>query len=164
MAWWRKASRRSRALTRPEGVPIMGDDLLNTLPETPSAKVAAAKPDVQKSEFWMALVTIVGTLGASFATTGMVGKIFALAGLVLTAGVYAYFRTPLPSEKPGWKTTAFLGAVLSIIASVAVAISEADLPFLPPGVTKVAAVVSAAIVSAGYSVYRFRVKRAVITK
>lgn len=141
-----------------------GIDLLNTLPETPSAKVAAQKPDVQKSEFWAALVTIVGTLGASYSTTTTVGKIFAVGGLILTVGVYAYFRTPLPSEKPGWKTPAFLGAVLSIIASVALAISETDLGFLPPGVTKVAAVVSAAVASAGYSVYRYKAKRAAITK
>lgn len=146
----------------------MADDII-TPPETPSSEartlsdgpllVTYRKPEVQKSEAWASIVAVLGVFGAGFSITGTTGKVFALVSLLITVGTYAYFHTTLPSLRPGWKTKAFLGAALSIVGSIALALSEANLPFLPAGVTKYAALMSAAISAAGYTVYRYQAKR-----
>lgn len=115
------------------------------------------KPELAKSESW---VTIVAVLGAIAPLVGSnASKIITVISLVISAGAYAFFHTSLPSEKPGWKTPAFWTAVATIVGSVALALTQADLPFLPVGVTKVASVIVAAVTAAGYTIYRTSLKR-----
>lgn len=152
---------------------LQGDNFM-TPPETPSAKarVAAAaadplpplpppslpKPELTRSELWTTVFTVIGTLATGFATTGPAGKFIALVTLLGTVATYTYYRTPLPSAHPGWKTPAFFGSALSIVGSIALAISEANLPYLPEGATKIGALVAAGVTAAGYTVYRYSVK------
>ena len=145
----------------------MPDDIIKP-PETPSSEARTLsdgpllvykKPDVQKSEAWTSIMAALGIIGASLSVTSTAGKIFVFGNLVITVGVYAYFHTSLPSMRPGWKTKAFIGAAISIVGSVALALSEANFPFLPAGVTKYAAIVSAAITAAGYTIYRYQTKK-----
>jgi uncharacterized membrane-anchored protein len=117
---------------------------------------SATKDAIQKSEMWLAVITSLGTLGAGFA---MNSNTVTVITLLLTAGTYAFFRTDLAATKPGWKTKAFWGALLSVVGSIALALSQANLPFLPPNVTKVAAMIAAGIASGGYTIYRYTVKK-----
>lgn len=146
-------------------------NLITTLPETPSSKAEAAvaaqvsaeipiqpKAEMAKSEAWTTLLTIVGVITSGLSLPTVAGKFFTLASVLITGSVYAYYRTSLPSEHPGWKTRAFLSAALTIVGSIALTLSQADLPFLPKGVTADASLIAAAISAAGYSVYRYRVK------
>lgn len=143
-------------------------NLITTLPETPSSKASAAvaqaaappqpKPEMAKSEMWTTLLTLVGVLASGLSLPTAADKFVTLASVIITGGVYAYFRTSLPSEHSGWKTRAFLSAALTIVGSIALTLSQADLPFLPKGVTADASLVAAAISAAGYSVYRYRAK------
>lgn len=82
----------------------------------------------------------------------------ALLSVVIAAGAFAYARSPLFAERPGWKTPAFAAALVSIAGSVAAALADANLPFLPAGVTRGAAMIAAGVVAGGYAIYRYRVK------
>lgn len=107
---------------------------------------------------WVSLLTLVSVIASGLSLPGPADKIVTLASVIITGAVYAYFRTPLPSEHPGWKSSAFMSAALTIVGSIALTVSQADLPFLSKGVTADASLLAAAISAAGYSVYRYRAK------
>ena len=94
-----------------------------------------------------------GLLGDSHARAA------AMITVLFTSFVYALFRTPLVSEHPGWRTKAFWGSIISIGGSMALALSEAEIPGLPPGVTRVASLAASSVVAAGYTVSRFTAKQ-----
>jgi hypothetical protein len=119
----------------------------------------APKGELSKSESWVTIVAVLGSiaplLGAGTA------KWVSLLAAVFAAGAYAYFHTAHPSDSPGWKTPAFWTAIASVVGSVALVLTKTDFPFLPPGVTKVAAIIVTAVTAAGYTLYRYTVKQAV---
>ena len=123
------------------------------------------KLETQKSEFWTAILTVVGTLVATLTGSKTVlgstaSTVVAIIGLIVITGVYAYFKTDLPTDKPGWKTREFWAAVIAIVGSVATALSEASIAGMSPTVTKIAALVGAAVVTSGYTIYRWSEKTA----
>jgi drug/metabolite transporter (DMT)-like permease len=115
------------------------------------------KANVARSEFQLSLVTILGTVLTLVSREPTTTT--ALVSVILTAGAYAIFQTDIVSKKPGWKTIPFWTSLLTVLASIALAISEANIPGLPEGVTRLAAVLAAALTSAGYTAYRYKVKR-----
>lgn len=118
----------------------------------------APKGELSKSESWVTIVAILGAI-APLVGSG-ISKWVTLAATVIAAGSYAYFHTSLPSQSPGWKTPAFWGALATVGGSVALALTQTDISFLPVGVTKVAALIVAAVTAAGYTLYRYNVKQA----
>jgi hypothetical protein len=127
-----------------------------------TAVVLKPKADSSKSEFWVSQLAILGSLVSGLAYSD--SHVVALISLLISAGIYAYCRSPLPSLRPGWKTPAFMTAIVSIVGSVAAALADANLPFLPAGVTREAAIIATGIVAGGYTIYRYNVKKALASR
>lgn len=124
------------------------------------ADEAQPKSVLKKSEAWLSTITGVGALLTAYVSQVEGAPMWVALGvcLVLTA-TYAFFRTPLAgTDSPGLKTKAFWTGVVVILASVATALSEADIAGIPAKVTQVAAMVSAAAVALGYNVLRYKAK------
>jgi hypothetical protein len=122
--------------------------------------MAKYKSALRRSETWVSTLTSVGAV-LSMAVSGKNEEIAmwaSLGALVLTGVTQTLTRTALVSDHPGWKTKAFWGSIATVAASVALAVSEANIPGLPPGITKIAAVVVAGLTAAGYSGWRWRYK------
>ncbi len=118
------------------------------------------KPAKNSSEFALTLITaLLGVAVIVFkdATAMMVASGIAA---ILSAGVFAIFKTPLVAKRPGWKTKVFWTSVLTVIGSVALAVSELDIPGLPDGITRIASMITAGLSAAGYTVYRRQIKEA----
>lgn len=127
--------------------------------------MADKKPALKQSEFWISLVgSILSLLVLVLNENEVALAIASTVAFLLSAAVYAYFRTPLPSEKPGWKTKTFWVSILTVLGSVAAAISGADLPGIPESVTKVAAMITAGLTAGGYTLYRYQGKMALSRK
>ena len=109
----------------------------------------ATKPDFQKSEFWAAILTLISAI-----IGGLHGETKSRI-IALTSALFISFV----SEHPGWKTRAFWGSIASIVGSMALAVSEADIPGLPVGLTKAASMTAATVISAGYTVSRYTAKQ-----
>jgi len=126
-----------------------------------SQEVASVAPKglAKRSEAWLSLVTMVGVFASAMVgnnSTAMMSV--SVAVLALTVGVFAIFKTDLPSVKPGIKTKAFWSSVVTVVGSIALALSEADIAGLPSGVTKLASILSALVAAGGYTVIRYRAK------
>jgi len=120
---------------------------------------AKPKKVVERSETWMALVASFGALAsATVGSHSTAQTIVSVAVLVLTVGIYAYYKTDLPSKHSGVKTKAFWVSMATVVGSVALALSEADMLGLGPNVTKYAALVSTLLSAAGYTVIRYNTK------
>lgn len=118
------------------------------------------KRDVQKSEAWLSTVTALGALLTAYLSHVQGAATWIALGVCgALAAVYAYFRTPLASQKkPGWKTKTFWVSVTGIVGSVATAIAEIDIAGIPARVTQTSAMISAGIVALGYTIWRSRDK------
>jgi hypothetical protein len=127
----------------------MSDAAANT-PATP-------KSELSKSESWVTIVAVLGSI-APMLGAGEAKWVSLIAALIAAAS-YAYFHTSLPSDKPGWKTPAFWGAIATIGGSVALVLTKTDFSFLPVGVTKFAAIAVTALTAAGYTLYRYNTKQ-----
>lgn len=133
------------------------DDNTKTPVETPNPLKSPAKT----TEFWTTLATTLTSFVIAFNPkhATVITTVIALLAVAIPACVYAYGQTTLPSSRPGWKTKSFWTAVITIVGTVSLAVSETDIPGLPPGVTRLAALVAAGIATAGYSLLRFKAKR-----
>jgi FtsH-binding integral membrane protein len=128
----------------------------NTNPEG----VPALKAEAAKSESWIVIITAMGALlSALTASHADAGKWISFGVTLATVLVYAVMRTPLASEKPGWKTKSFWASIAVVLASVATAVTEAEIPGLPPGVTKIASVIVAMLAALGYTAIRVSAKK-----
>lgn len=122
--------------------------------------VTRPKPDLERSEAWLSTLSGLGALVAAY-TAHIEGSATWVAVGVCTvlAAVYAFFRTPLAAkDRPGVKTKAFWTSIIVVLASVATAISEADIAGVPAKVTQLAGMIGAAAVAMGYNVWRYRTK------
>jgi len=118
------------------------------------------KGDLGKTEFWLSLVTVATALTAAYGKGSSSGTwIVSLISVVLTAGSYAALRTGIVAGTTGWKTKAFWGSMLTVVASCAAAVTNTEIPGLPEGTTKVASVISAALMAAGYTAIRAKEKK-----
>lgn len=119
-----------------------------------------SKPALQKSETWMTLVAALTAMAVPLAEGfgDKIHVIISLIALAITVGTYTVFKTDLPSIKPGWTSKPFWSAVVIVIGSVALAISETTIAGVPPGVTKAAGIIAAAVTAAGYTLLRFSAK------
>jgi hypothetical protein len=139
----------------------MSDELKAVPDEQKTAAEPRQKPKkaLERSETWLTLITALGAMA-----TAMVGQhpgsvtLVSAFVLVLSVGVYAFYKTDLPSRKSGVKTKAFWASIATVVGSVALALSEADLPGLPAGVTKYAALISTLLTAAGYTIIRYNAK------
>jgi hypothetical protein len=126
-------------------------------------KMSKLKSVSRRSETWLSALTSVGAALSAYGplaggTNRQIEVWASMGALVLTVATQTLTRTALVADHPGWKTKAFWGSVAMVVASVALAISEANIPGLPPGITKSAAVGVAALTAAGYSGWRYRAK------
>lgn len=128
----------------------------------PSSTLLPIKADTQKSEFWISVISTVGSLlSASLAKTPGAATWINFGALVVTIVAYVLMRTPIVAPSgPGWKSKSFWLAVPVLLLSIAVGISEANIPGLPPGVTQVASAFAIALTGAGYTAIRYRAKNA----
>ena len=124
----------------------------------------AKKSMIQQSEFWLSLIASLLAIVMIFFKDEQAMAIASGIALTISAAVYAAFRTPLPSEKPGWKTKTFWVSILTVFGSVAAAIDEVEMPGLPKGVTRIAAMVTAGLTAGGYTIYRYKGKLALSKK
>lgn len=130
------------------------------LPDFPPPSMLLPPPvksDAAKSESWVSLLAILGSLANGFVNSH--SHVVSLISLLTATGVYAYCRSPLASDRPGWKTPAFAAAVISIVGSVATSLLDANLPFLPAGVTKDVTIIASGAAAGGYTIYRYQVKK-----
>lgn len=119
--------------------------------------VPTTKPEAKRSELWLSVITTVGALVGSHLSSE--GKSWVGVGVaVLLACVYAFFRTPMAAEKSGVGTKVFWVSVFTILGSGAAALADPALPGVSDGTARVAAIVVAAVVAAGYTIHRFRTK------
>ena len=120
----------------------------------------APKSVISKTEAWMSSIASLGALLTAYVSHIEGAATWVALGLcVLLTGVFAYFRTPLAAkDKPGVKTKTFWTAIVVIVASVATAVSEADIAGIPAQVTQIAGMVSAAVMALGYNIWRYRKK------
>ena len=125
-----------------------------------TSRIPPTKPEIERSELWVTLIGAIGSaLSAMVAKSGSASIWVSFATLVATAATYAIMRTPIAINPPGWKTPAFWGALATVAVSVTVAISEANIPGLPVGLTKIASIITAALTAAGYTAIRYSAKR-----
>ncbi len=120
----------------------------------------APKSIVSQSEAWLSAITGAGALATAYLShiTGAATWV-ALGLCVLLTGVFAFFKTPLAAkDKPGVKTKTFWTAVIVILASIATAVSEADIGGIPARVTQIAGMASSAAMALGYNIWRYRKK------
>jgi hypothetical protein len=136
------------------------------IPPPAPVPVPPTKFDPERTEFWLSSTSMTGTITAAFLSSKSPAVPWiSLGTLVLTVTTYAILRTPLAAlDKPGVKTRAFWGAVAIVVSSVATAISDADIPGLPPGITKAASMVVAALTAIGYNAIRYRAKNALMAR
>lgn len=135
------------------------ENKLDVNPAEVSVERQKPKKVVERSETWMTLIAAFGAMASAMVGQHTGGNIAVSVGvLVLTVGVFSFYKTDLPSKKSGVKTKAFWTGIATMLGSVALALSEADLPGLPAGVTKYAALVSTLVVAAGYTVVRYNAK------
>lgn len=111
------------------------------------------------SEYWITILTVLANLGFAFAAQNKWGAVFAACSIAAIGGVYAYFRTDLPSANPGWKTKLFWGSIAVIMGLAALNLAEAQIPGLSPTVTKYASMVATVIAAAGYTLVRVGTKK-----
>lgn len=112
------------------------------------------KPRFQTSEFWLSLITTILSVLMVMLKDGTAIAWASGIAAVMSAGVYALFQTPLPSDNPGVKSKVFWTSVVTIVGSMAVAVSEMSIPGIPPAVIQVAGMISAAIAAGGYTIHR----------
>jgi hypothetical protein len=131
----------------------MGDEDV-TPRESPLPKL---KRQHATTEMWMTVATALSAIATAVGgkVTGSGSLVAGLFSVVVTAVTYAALRTPLAAKRSGWKTPLFWTSMLSILGSVSLAVSEADIPGLPPGVTKICAIVASGLAASGYTVYRY---------
>lgn len=119
------------------------------------------KSVVQRSEMWLSLIAVIGAIASAMVKANPLGiTIVTVAVIVLTVGVFALFKTDLPSAKPGVKTKAFWVGVATIVGSIALALSETPIPGLSESVSKYAGLIATLIAAAGYNVVRYKAKTA----
>lgn len=135
---------------------------VRSLPIVPLPSLSPLQPpeksDEQKSETWLSLLSMAGTVAGLFVNS--TSHIASLASILIAAGTFAYCRSPLATSRPGFRTPAFAVAVVSIVGSIAAALADAQLPFLGEGVTKNLAVIAAGVSAAGYTIWRYQAKKA----
>lgn len=123
--------------------------------------VDTSKNVLATTEFWTTLMTCIGVfLTSMHVKTSIVTLITTLVSVAMPAAVYTFYKTTLPSKHPGVKTKAFWVALGTIAASIVLAVSEANVPGLPPSVTKVVAIIAASLTATGYTAIRVRQKKA----
>lgn len=122
------------------------------------------KSRFQTSEFWLSLITTLLSVVMVVLKDGQAIAWASGIAAVMAAGVYAFFQSPLPSEKPGVKSKVFWTSVITIVGSVAVAVSELTIAGIPPAVIQVAGMISAAVTAGGYTIHRRQNKLAVQNK
>jgi heme O synthase-like polyprenyltransferase len=115
------------------------------------------KNSTETTELWTSLATFLMTVVVTLTGTvkGSGSVIATIFSLVVMAGTYAFMNTPLAAKRVGWKTPMFWSSVMTIVGSIALAFTEADIPGLPPGVTKISSIVAAGVAASGYNVYRY---------
>ncbi len=120
------------------------------------------KTDAQRSEFWISIIGTVGSLlSATMSKTPGASTWINFGALITTITAYVVMRTPITAESgPGWKSKAFWAALPVLLVSIAVGITDAPIPGLPDGVTKVASAIAIALTSAGYTALRYQAKNA----
>jgi hypothetical protein len=111
------------------------------------------------SEMWISILTVVSNLVLALAAQNKWVAVAAAFCIALVGGAYAYFRTDLPSTKPGWKTKIFWTSIVVIIGSAALNLAETTIPGLSPNVSKYASMIAAAIVAMGYTLIRVGTKK-----
>lgn len=129
------------------------------------AETEAPSKKFPSSEFWLSLITtLMAVVMVLLKDHTRALAITSGVAAILSAGVFAFYRTPLLSEKPGWKTPMFWGSIATVIGSMAAAVSEFELSFLPKGVTQAASMIVAGLTAAGYTIYRNRLKIAFMAR
>lgn len=119
-----------------------------------------SKPALARTENILTAIAGVGAaISAMTAEVQGAATWVALGVCVAMTGTFAFFKTSLPAGVSGIHTRAFWISLLTILASVATAISEADIPGLPKGVTKIATTVSSLLIAFGYHVWRYTEKK-----
>jgi hypothetical protein len=122
------------------------------------------KSEINRSESWVTTLSVVGSILTAITATSPAGShtmtILSVISALFTVVVYSMMRTPLATDHPGWKTKAFWGSILTVMASVALAITDIDIPGLPPGATKVASIISSVLTALGYTAIRYQAKLA----
>jgi uncharacterized membrane protein YhhN len=111
------------------------------------------------SENWLSILTVITNLVLAVASQSKWTAVFAAFCVAVVGGVYAYFRTDLPSSKPGWKTKLFWTSIIVIVGSAALNLGQATIPGLSGTVTKYASMVAAVIAAAGYTLLRVEIKK-----
>jgi len=141
----------------------MTDTTITTNPSPLSPLPPPSKPEVTRSELW---ITVIGALGSALsamvARSGSASIWVSFGTMVGTVAVYAIMRTPIATTRPGWKTPAFWASLATVLVSVTLAISEANIPGLPIGLTKIASIITAALTAAGYTAIRYSAKKNVV--
>ncbi len=122
----------------------------NTTPE----KLSPSSP-LRRSETWITIIATLAGIAHTLFASGADARVIAIVSFILSAGTFAIFQTDLISDKPGWKTPAFWTAMATVVGSIVLSISGADLPFLPPKVTQVASLIATGLTAAGYTLYRW---------
>jgi len=122
------------------------------------------KSRFQTSEFWLSLITTMLSVAMVVLKDGQAIAWASGIAAVISAGVYAFFQSPLPSEQPGVRSKVFWTSVITIVGSVAVAVSELAIPGIPHTVVQVAGMISAAIAAGGYTIHRRQNKLAAHAK
>jgi uncharacterized membrane protein YhhN len=111
------------------------------------------------SENWLSILTVITNLILAVAGQSKWTAVFAAFCVATVGGVYAYFRTDLPSSKPCWKTKLFWVSILVIVGSAALNLAQTAIPGLSPTVTKYASMIAAVIAAAGYTLIRVEIKK-----
>lgn len=119
-----------------------------------------AKSRFSRSETWCAALLSGGAfLGLLFPNKPQIAVWFSAVVTMLTIAVHAAVQTPLAGEKAGWKTPTFWGSIAVVAASVATSISGKEIPGVPEGCTKYAAIVVGMLTTLGYNAVRVGAKK-----
>lgn len=111
------------------------------------------------TENWLSVATVILNLLFAVSAQNKWVAVVAAFSVAAIGAVYAYFRTDLPTTKPGWKTKAFWASIVVIIGSAALNLSQASIPGLSAEVTKYATMIASVVAAAGYTLIRVESKK-----
>lgn len=104
------------------------------------------------------LTTLTSIGGVMFKGQSNIVSLIGIVSAVAATAVFAFYQTSMSAEISGWRTKAFWGSLITVLGSVALALSEMELPGVGAKVSQIAGLVAAAVVTAGYTIHRYQVK------
>lgn len=149
---------RSEVFSEPQHERKRRETPFEVIRKISTESAAALKREVEKSEFWISLVSAAGAAGTAAVSTPGAAVWFSIAMVVLNTAIYAYARTPLAAHRPGVRTKAFWLSLGTIALSVVAAMADLRVPGLPDGLSRFLSIASAGITAGGYTVLRYRKK------